>query len=190
MWGLLRDWRRLICFFGVHLAVLACACGLVAAALLERLSDRAKNISASESTLARMLWVLGNKKDVERAREEAGRMVDTVLVPGETPNARETAMSLGLQEAFKNGNLALDSIAILLPREGRDASFAGVRIELTGLSGDLARTIATIERGWPFMMVHSALLKPEVIGDRGEKISATLDIYGATGWPGVENRDR
>jgi len=183
MLALLRKWGRLGVFV-IGNALIALAIYLIGLEpALDYLQEQRNQIDRNRIAIARAAALIDRKEAILQATKEAGELVAVPFIRGESPGAQSSELLVTLRQIAEAHGMVFELVATLPTREWNGVDFVGARVELTTPSVAMAQLLSMIESGPPFLFVQNATLtRPISPGAVDERVTATLEIYGAAGW--------
>ena len=185
MGGQAGKWVRLAGFVGLNGLALALVAIAAAEPLVTMLSQQRQRIELGVVRLARA--------EAARARGEAVAALDPELVEraltrflqGDSSSLLNADLLTRLRQAAETDGISLTSVTSLPDRLWLGRKLVGARIELTGATGKVAALMSRIEDGRSLLFILRAKLSPAGETGARDDVTASLDVFGVTRWPGT-----
>jgi hypothetical protein len=180
----LFGWGRFGAFLGGNALALAALYLLLFCPVRDFLADQQSRIEQigprldqARSTLARNRAL----SSLDAAELSAGTQR---FMQGESNSLLNADLLTRLRQLGEQHGATFSSVTTLPEREWRGRKLVGAKLEFAGKTRQVADLVAAIENGRSYLFVTRAQLSASADQDAiGGTITASLDIYGVSGWP-------
>jgi hypothetical protein len=182
----LKAWSRFIAFIAANGLALVCVYLLViepSLGLLTRQKDeieqRTRNLEQVRSVIARNRTIASiDPGQIEAAAQR--------FLQGDSESLLSADLLRRLRQAAEEQSMALNSVALLPPREWFDRRLVGARIEFSGPTKNVVNVLSSIEHGSSLFFINNAKLSQARSPDGAaadDAVSAVIEVYGVARWP-------
>jgi Type II secretion system (T2SS), protein M subtype b len=178
-------WLRLAGFAGLNGLALAVVVVAVAEPFVSMLREQRERIEFSVVRLARAEAATARHEAVAALDPDLVERAEARFLQGDASSLLHADLLTRLRQAAESEGVGLTSVTSLPDRLWLGRKVVGARIELTGATGKVAAIMARIEDGRSLLFILRAKLSPAAETGTRDEVTASLDVFGVTRWPGT-----